>query len=140
MRPLILGMADPSGSGEALAIDGVPAGASGVRLWKMSGLSREEWLAAFDRTNVVPDRRWLRYKARHLGVLARTVIGDRTTVVLGRETWLALGLRPAAPLARVANFYRVPHPSGRNPWYNDIRNRSDVGRLLRRLAREGGLS
>jgi hypothetical protein len=62
----------------------------------------------------------------------------RTVVILGAEVWRVLGLKARPPgtctIALGARYYFLPHPSGRNLFYNDEENRRMAGTLLRRLA------
>lgn len=125
----ILGMCDPSGT-EPLGIDGVPRGAAGHRLWQMSGLSRERWLAAFHRRNLVPTKKWSPVHARiAASEFARELRPDDVVVALGTEVKKALSCH-----ALPCRVHFVPHPSGRNLAYNDPAVRRRVGALLRRLS------
>lgn len=129
MRPIILGMCDPSGT-EPLGIDDVPRGAAGHRLWRLSGLSRERWLAAFERRNLVPTKKWSPVHARIAAAkFVSELCRDDIVVALGREVEVALR-RQALPCP----VHFIPHPSGRNLAYNDPAVRDRVGSLLRRLA------
>jgi hypothetical protein len=126
-RPILVGIDNPHSADPRRALMPMPTGSAGWRLWKLSGMPRPEYLRAFQRVNACD----------------RPVIppGSRV-VVLGREAWGALGLPFATPLCEVevpvtrTRFTLVPHPSGRNLWYNDEDNRQRVGDLLRGLARQ----
>ena len=139
-KTIILGMCDPSGT-EPLGIDDVPKGAAGYRLWKFSGLTKTAWLRSFDRRNILPDAKWDRTRARIHADAFRHHHRNRTVIVLGDEAWRALGFRRKKPTEGIATgksgcyYYFVPHPSGRNLWYNDAANRLRVGRLLRSFSR-----
>lgn len=131
MRPILLGMCDPSGT-EPLGIDDVPRSAAGHRLWKLSGLSRDQWLAAFDRRNLVPGKTWLRFEARRLAIdFVRSMPRGRRVVCLGREVAEAVARAGGRP----PDFSFIPHPSGRCLAYNDAAVRKQVVDLLRSLAR-----
>lgn len=126
-RPIIVGCDNPHSDDPERALETTCPGSAGWRLWKLSGLTREAYERSFQRVNVsdmpeIPNR--------------------SRVVVLGREAWRALGLPFVVPLDEVAlpgvftTFTYVPHPSGKNLWYNDQENCRRVGELLRRLARE----
>ena len=132
-RPLLLGMCDPSGT-EPLGLDHGRQ-AAGARLLAISGLSREEFESAFERANLLPGRVWRPLPARRAGQrLLREKPEGRIVVVLGRETWRALGLPAASPGAREGDFVFLPHPSGRNLYYNSRARRLRARRLLREIA------
>lgn len=122
----IVGSDNPHSSDPERALEPDRPGCAGWRLWKLSGLPKREYLAAFTRVNAV-DRPVIPPGAR--------------AIILGREAWSSLGLPFAAPLQELdmpvsrIRFVYVPHPSGRNLWYNDENNRQRVGELLRRYAR-----
>jgi hypothetical protein len=134
---IIVGMSSPTG--EPLAIDGVPRGAAGHRLWRMSGLSREEWLTSFFRTNLIPPgKKWTDRLARQRAFAVIDLAVGRDVVVLGNRVWKFLGFPLEKDVMVTPNdttWYRVPHPSGRNLKYNDPAERQRVGAFLKRLAR-----
>jgi hypothetical protein len=134
VRPILLGMClGPAGGTEPLGID-VP-GSAGWRLWKMSGLSRSTYLSSFKRTNLVPGKRWNARTARTTAIAF--VLGLRAgdiVVALGSEVKAAIKYAGGNGVVLDARIHFVPHPSGRNLFYNDPANRRRVGRLLRRLA------
>lgn len=137
MRTVILGMNSPIPG--CLHPD-IP-GAAGERLFKMSGMTISEWETSFERRNLLPTKRWDREKATKSGPKVREKLKDRTVIVLGTEVWRALGLgsRPRHLSSSVISpegsvFYFLPHPSGRNLFYNHEGNRMAARKLLRRLA------
>ena len=140
MRPIILGMTNPR-PGEALA-PGV-VGSAGWRLWRMveaaCGMTREDYLATFDRRNLITGT-WRRRRTSDTGArFVADLPAGSTVVVLGRDVWEMLGFSPATPGAEVAaagsTFIFLPHPSGRNLHYNDALNRWRAGETLAALAR-----
>lgn len=142
MRPIILGMNNPHSSDPLLVLSptGDP-GSAGNRLWNMSGMSETEYRLAFDRRNLVSGPEWTSEIAR---LATKRFVVDleeiATIVVLGRLTWNAFAFLPGdqwpcrAWRTNARTWWFVPHPSGRNLWYNDPENGRKVGKLLRRLA------
>lgn len=143
MKPILLGMANPHSDDPALALAPDPPGSAGWRLWKMlsdhRGVERDEYLARFDRRNLLPGRDW---DAGAAAVAGRGFVSalkpGSAVVVLGQEAWraLGLGLKPKPASSRRASSSRwiyLPHPSGRNLWYNDALNRWTAAALLAEL-------
>jgi hypothetical protein len=139
VRPIILGMNDPSGTG-CLRQD-VGAAAAGHRLWRLSGLSREAYLEAFERVNLLDQREWCPVAAREAaqGFLLRT--RGRRVIVLGKAAWVALGLPRDNPWLTTwhdslgGSLTLIPHPSGKNLILNDKAMRQRVKRCLTRSSR-----
>lgn len=130
-RPLLLGTDNPHGSNPRAALLPIPRGGAGGRLLDLSGMGWREYRRRFERRNVCD--------------LMVQDLEDRVVVVLGRETLRGLRrLDPGVPATMGwfdryfkktgCYFVLVPHPSGRNRFYNESRNRYRVRRLLRRLA------
>jgi hypothetical protein len=133
-RPLLVGQSNPYVRMDkfAEALYPAPEGCTGHRLWRMinevSGMSRQEYVEKFARTNL--DESDLKEK-----VTAADVI-----VLLGRVAWghfrLPAKVRPLDGIYRGdKHFALVPHPSGRNLWYNDPANRRAVGEFLSALVK-----
>lgn len=150
MRPLLIGQAPPPSYDPAThsPLYPVPEHATGGRLAALAGLSAHEYLATFQRINLLrefPGRRrhpcgtrrdhWPRAEARSAAEAIAPLLGDRTVVLLGRNVARAFGLEgaefhvwrtvhvpypPDQPVLFSAAC--VPHPSGLNRWYNDSRN------------------
>lgn len=75
-----------------------------------------------------------------LDPLSSARIADRTVLVLGREAWRLMLLLETtrffgSQTDRVCNtkFILLPHPSGRNLFYNDPANRERVTKLLQEI-------
>lgn len=138
-KAVLLGMTNPY-LGRALAPH--PPGCAGWRLQQMSGLTREDYERGFDKMNLLRGR-WSRSAARRAGSKMVARLCGRTVVVLGAETWraLAVGPRPEPGAALVLSedkittttWHYLPHPSGRNLWYNDSKNRAVALRLICKL-------
>jgi hypothetical protein len=91
-------------------------------LQQVSGLDRGAYVRGFDRRNLL------------MGRFAPPQ--GSTIVVLGAETAGALGhaRRLVYPYRREgATWRQVPHPSGRNPWYDNPDHRLVVGLMLEEL-------
>ncbi|MDO8616898.1 MAG: hypothetical protein Q7T33_14380 [Dehalococcoidia bacterium] len=124
-----------------------PAGCTGWRLWKMlpEGTSRQQYLEAFDRRNLLRAREWDLKKAREAAEALLPELDGRLVVVLGTGVRAALGLPGSEPLEMLKTFASVgrrkvtfdwipfPHPSGRNHWFNRPANRARAAEVLRRL-------
>lgn len=151
MKPIILGMNNPLSSDPAHALYPSPEGCTGHRLWRMlharTGASRSEYLEAFDRRNLVGQRTWSRMsEAREAAShFLRELMGHVepiTVLVLGAEPRDAIRLPRVLvkPVEMYGVTWRlVPHPSGRNLWYNVKGNRETVELLLEELYRGAGV-
>jgi hypothetical protein len=153
MRPLLLGMARGDGKRgpQLLPSTSGDGNSAADRLLRISGMTREKYLASFERRNALPYG-WSKKAAREASTEIRKRFRGRTVVVLGRETWRAIGLPRIEWLdhheevagegrrsrSKLTVWYLVPHPSGRNPWYNLAKNRAKVTMLLARLASRAG--
>lgn len=128
---LIVGMNNPQ-SLEALST--MPRGGAGHRLWLMAtartGVSEQDWLQNVDRVNLCGGE-WDPFEARRAwgqGVVST----DRYDAImfLGNDVVNATGLR-LPPIGRRGIYWVLPHPSGRNRWYNDELNKDAATLLLR---------
>lgn len=122
-----------------------PSGCTGWRLWRMlherTGASKTQYLRAFDRRNLLNRRTWQTTDARSAACRFLTqdcgrIPAGTTIVVLGAETARALGLD--APLVDPTGdmsltWRRLPHPSGRNLWFNNPNNKLVASLLLEEL-------
>ena len=131
-KPLLLGLDNPHSANPRAALLPRPNGSAGSRLFALSRMTWSEYRETFDRMNVVD--------------ASPEDMQSRLVLVLGKETWRRLSrLCPGIPrqvaifdrvfLAEGGSLILIPHPSGRNLWYNKSQNRLRVTRLLRRLAR-----
>lgn len=152
MRPLLLGMARGDGKRgpPLLPSTGGDDNSAADRLLRISGMTREKYLASFARRNALPNE-WSNKAAREASPKIRKRFRGRTVVVLGRALWSALGFPKKEWLdhhEEVAGegrrsrsmtvWYLVPHPSGRVTWYNLPKNKAKVTMLLGRLASRAG--
>lgn len=146
MKPVLIGMNNPYGADPHYALYPQPDGCAGHRLWKMlheeCGASMVQYRDSFDRMNLVTGP-WDAKRAKLRAVELRVELATRTVVLLGGQVRDAFGhksmdgvYREFGLLASDIDFYQVPHPSGRNLWYNDEANRKRVGQLFASLYRQ----
>ena len=125
-----------------------PAGCTGWRLWQMlnarTGALRHHYLRTFERRNLVTGTEWDRRAARQRAMETIEELADtgRVVVLLGnsvREAFdraLSGGLPPVLlhpQQAMGCTWRQVPHPSGRNLWYNVPENVRVVELLMEEL-------
>jgi hypothetical protein len=135
-RPYILGLSQPQPNAPPLC-PRVP-GTAGNRLWAMvnevSGITQNEWLSSTQRVNLLTDAvlpRDYRGAARRRGEFLGPLIRVRTVVLLGSDVSYAVGHDlPPLVWAEDRDWIMVPHPSGKNLWYNNPIHRLAVGILL----------
>src|SRR6266576_4990037 len=96
-------MNNPLSSDPRHALFPHPPGCTGYRLWKLlqrrrPDVTRAQYLAAFERMNILSSRAWDRPAAREgaerMRALLRHGYQGRTVLVLGSEPRDMLGLRP----------------------------------------------
>lgn len=148
-RLVIVGMNNPVSSAPEHALYPLPRHHAGGRLWQMlcdeCGATMRQYVDAFERLNLVTGPAFASMIAVARAGELRPTLAGRSVVLLGQEVRKSFGhLRRElvgdayfedCPDGQVITFYQVPHPSGRNLWYNDESNRRAVGRLLSELYR-----
>lgn len=141
-RIVIVGMTNPLSRDPDHALYTQPPGCTGHRLWQMAkartGISEEAWLDMTDRRNLCLGE-WDREQAR---VSARDMVRElrgKVTIFLGADVagcfpscgmtaqWMG---RWGTPPREPEPWIHLPHPSGRNHWYNDPVCRAGVEILL----------
>lgn len=143
-RPLIVGMNNPLSDDPEHALYPHPDGCTGHRIWRMlearTGATRRDYLRVFERINLVAGRYWDRKSARGAARKLRAGFAGRHVVLLGREVQDAFEMPLMTPGELVigsgpdaVTFHAMPHPSGRNTWYNYPENRQSMCDLLARL-------
>jgi hypothetical protein len=120
-----------------------PPGCTGHRILellqtRLPNVTRRQYLDRFDRRNLVPHKIWHKQTARDNAVKLEQELwfSGRTIVLLGGDVANAfkhprLLLHPQ--VIGGATWRQVPHPSGRNLWYNHPTNRFMVATLLEDL-------
>lgn len=157
MRPLLIGQAPGPNTNPDYPLFPAPSRSAGARLADIMGLSRGEYLRAFDRANLIPEfpgkdgngeDKFPRSPARFAAQVMRPLLRGRTVVLVGRQVaqafgvesdwheWQDLQVGPYHAVTRcpgVARIAVVPHPSGRNHWYNSELNRASARRFWESL-------
>jgi hypothetical protein len=131
---LVVGLNNPQGNPP---LHPHPPGVAGHRLWRLAynvcGITLPEWLAATQRVNLLecrvlpPNYRSL---AAHRGAVLAQFYRQRPAVLLGRAVARALGHEEPPLLITECEWVLLPHPSGRNRWYNNVENQRAVGKML----------
>jgi len=130
VRLLIVGLRSEVSDDPRLALEPYTPNGTGERLWKMvndvTKVSKDRYFMGIDFINVE--------QAPSLEEV-KEMAATRSTIVLGRSAWRALGFpRGAEFYSRHGSAHLVPHPSGRTRNYNSRRHRLRTGRLVARLA------
>jgi hypothetical protein len=143
MRPVLIGMNNPISSEPKHALFPAPEGCTGHRLYEMlrsrvPDATRGQYLAKFDRRNLVSSRMYDKHMARSAAtVIEQEFFGSgRTIVLLGADVAAAFQIPRLLLHPQViggSTWRQVPHPSGRNLWYNDEQNKLLVSMLLEDL-------
>jgi hypothetical protein len=137
-RPVLVGMNNPMSDDPAHALYPLPLGCAGSRLWEMlaeeTGATRQQYLRAFERVNLVVGP-WSRAAARVGAAQLSARLAGRTAILLGAQVRDAFGHSPTGDVLAPYQvdgtlFYQLPHPSGRNLWYNHEANRRRAGQVL----------
>ncbi len=140
-RPMLVGQAPGPNTDPLQPLYPATASSAGGRLARFMGLTAEQYLDIFDRVNLLHDYpgknsvgedKFPLYEARIAAGAIRPLLRERTVVLVGRGVALAWG----GSVAR-ADFMSwsvcphfgtrlvcVPHPSGRNHWYNSQINQT----------------
>lgn len=141
VRPVLIGMNNPISQLLEHALYPYPPGCTGWRLWDMlndgvsGGVTKRQYLATFDRRNLVVGD-WSLQQARAGARAMYASLQGREVLVLGNGPRDAFGLKPLLlhPQQVAGITWRqLPHPSGRNHWYNDRACRATASALLAEL-------
>jgi hypothetical protein len=138
MKPLLVGMNNPLSRDPQYALYPDPPRCTGWRIWQLLDppMTHDEYLEAYARTNIVEGQAWSAERARLNVNRIRDMMSGRRTVLFGAEVRIAMGWAKHAlltwhALSGTGQFALLPHPSGRNQWFNDARNRIIAARILR---------
>lgn len=139
-KTIIIGMTNPQGN---QPLDPFIPGSAGWRLWNMihfrNGITPEQYLEHFERLNMLRDREWNMQAAKAAAPDLWNYCRGRTVLLLGAQVVRALGM-PESPwmvwqVRYGARWAVLPHPSGRNRWYNNPAQRERAGEFLEDLYR-----
>ena len=143
LRPVLIGMNNPLSDQDGHQLYPHPEGCTGHRLWMMlherlPQVGRRQYLDTFERRNLVTGVHWSTPLGRQSAARMSAEFwgSGRTIVVLGEDVRRCFGLPKllVEPLVVDGCTWRqLPHPSGRNLWYNDAKNRKLAGLLLEEL-------
>lgn len=140
MRLILVGLSNPYSHNPSDALAPYPKGSSGRRLWKMmnkrTGITEFQYMRKFQRVNL-RDFGDFPTDAERVKHLKRSFRPGDTVVLLGDELRKLMGLRKMLIHPQVVEgvtYRQIPHPSGRNLFYNDPICKSLVGMLLEDLA------
>lgn len=140
-RPLLIGQAPGPNTDPELPLFPLPMTSSGARLAKMTGLSFYRYMALFDRVNLLnyfpgkskKEDKFPMSPAMIAASAMTPLLVGRTVVLVGRNVadafkletdfheWAILRCKRSEPITKCDGMARVviiPHPSGRNHWYN----------------------
>lgn len=151
MRPLLLGMNNPHSDNPRWDLAPYPDNSSGWRLWKMIddrvGISKRDYMKVFARHNLLHSRTWDKRKVKDAAFAATFFTKPGVTVVLlGDDVRRAMNLFNGGKIQKIlihpqvvngVTYRCVPHPSGRNLFYNDPIQRELVAMLLVDLYKQG---
>ena len=143
MKPLIVGEAPGKGGDPTKPIEG----RIGARLADCCDLTMAEFLATFDRVNLLQVQPQDGGKGATFNVQeARRVAYSMTqhsdwpgrlALILGKRAGAAFGFVQVDYFQKMALYgaivYVVPHPSGLNRWWNDPENELQMMRFMREL-------
>lgn len=162
-KPILIGMNNPVSTRPGHELYPLPEGCTGNRLWKMlhqrTGASMSQYRDTFERRNLVRGLEYdrLRARARAHEMVCELRGSGRTVVLLGNAVREAFnfclrgsgtlfepepggtssdGLPPLLVHPQEAGgctWRQIPHPSGRNLFYNSEKNREVVALLLEEL-------
>jgi hypothetical protein len=134
-RPILIGQAPGPNTNPDLPLYPRPRQSGGGRLWALTGLTAQEYLRCFQRVNLLytfpgrwkRDDRWPRKEAAVAARAMLPFLEGRTVVFVGRNVARAFEVDEREPWftwgRREYRYVAIPHPSGRNHWYNRDDNR-----------------
>lgn len=154
MRPILMGMNHPTSTKPGHELYPLPSGCTGNRLWQMlterTQASMRQYCDTFERRNLVRAHTFDKFvaRARAFETIVELRNTGRTVVLLGNSVREAFDwafrnherMHPGIPPLLVhpqeaggCTWRQVPHPSGRNLFYNEEQNRKVVALLLEEL-------
>jgi hypothetical protein len=145
-RPLLIGQAPGPRTHPDLPLVPTPTTSAGGRLFAMTGLSTEDYMRTFDRVNLLyehpgkmPAKAQDAFPVREARAAANAMhpfLSGREVLFVGRDVTCAFGHEDMEWCRWYwdtwgMRFAAIPHPSGRNHWYNKAENRAAAETFLR---------
>lgn len=127
---LLVGEMPGENTSDRLPMFPYPAGSAAGRLLRLSGMTPGMYLGRFWRRNLFTsyDPRWnsvaAKTKAEEVREWTRKVDGSIRVILLGTKVAAAFGIpmwgraSETTPTNNLVEYATIPHPSGRNPIYN----------------------
>lgn len=151
-KTLLIGQAPGPNTLPGLPLHPHPRTSAGGRLAEQMGLTPEDYIRYFQRINLLNkfpgrhkrDDKFPLAKAKAAAEAIRPLLVGRKVVLVGRNVATAFGLGlefftwgsyPALPAMELFDVAVVPHPSGRNHWYNKPENRQQASEFWSQLLR-----
>lgn len=147
LKTILLGENNPQSADPARALYPAPAHSAGANLLKMLQVrvpeaTTEDYLRTFDRRNLLDSTEWDAKLAEAAGPAVWDDLEGRRVVLLGMQVVRAVlgsgdGVAPIEWRRSLDGhtWCYLPHPSGKNRWYNDDANRAAAELLLEELFR-----
>lgn len=141
---MIIGANNPHTPDPRYALSTTPSTGTGYKLWqllrKRQRVSAREYELGFDRRNLCKQI-WDDKKAQEAAAFIREHAAGRSILLLGIPVKSLMAV-PGLPLIHPVEAYGatwrfLPHPSGKNRWYNSPVNRLLASVLLEQLFLEG---
>ena len=156
MKTILVGIAPARKGEEGQPLSALASQSTGRKIADLLGIAPVEYMKSFDRVNVCPFPRPSTIKPTEWTAAAENLAGSllrgRRVILLGPNVAACFGItrlnfdflswREAQP-SRVTNclgyvagrsapfsWAVLPHPSGRNRWYNDEKNRRAAREFL----------
>lgn len=158
-QPVIVGIAPARAGDEGQPLSAIAPQSTGRKIADMLGMEPLAYMRAFDRVNVCPFPQESTIKPKEWTAAAENLAGSllrgRRVILLGPNVAECFGMRrdlfryclwyeSSSPTKGIAGFRAgkmtlpfswavLPHPSGRNRWYNEDKNKEEAIRFLREL-------
>lgn len=130
MKPVLVGESNPVDGDPRYALWPRPPGCAGARLAALLNLTAREYLAAFDRVNLMPEGRWPAVAWRESAAALTVRYPAVPIIMLGGVVARAFGRSSQALWTMDGRFVRVPHPSGRCREWHDPASASRLRDLV----------
>lgn len=154
-KPVLIGEAPGRNTDPRTPLFPMPKNSAGFRLFSLTGLEwRKEYLELFERVNLFAEwpgvyttscprgkDKWSTRDARLAAQAVRYMLRGRRAVLVGRRVQTAFGYEKngrdycewAHDVHWNVTYASIPHPSGRNLWYNVPGNKERVQEFFQEL-------